>query len=64
MYLGRQNEAITDATCLQRIIVNVTVKKNQTLCFRSGDLNITNDVNEVVSKMVTTHYKSSQQNTV
>lgn len=29
MHLGRQNEAITDATCLQRITVNVTVKKKR-----------------------------------
>lgn len=64
MYLGRQNEAITDATCLQRITVNVTVKKKQSLCFRSVDSNTTNDVDEVISKMVTTHYKSSKQNTV
>lgn len=57
MYLGRQNEAITDATCLQRITVNVTLKKEQTLCFRSVDSNPTNDVDEVISKMVTTPTK-------
>lgn len=56
-YLGRQNEAITDATCPQRITVNVTVKKEQTLCFRSVDSNPKNDVDEVISKMVTTATK-------
>lgn len=50
-------EAITDATCLQRITMNVTVKKEQTFCFRSVDSNSQNDVEEIISKMVTTPTK-------
>lgn len=37
--------------------MNVTVKKEQTLCFRSVDSNPQNDVDEIISKMVTTPTK-------